>query len=204
MNDALKRIGDTTSQLAAAVQAARSDVKAIEARDELTPEAKAERIQAVRDELREFAAEIHDEGKAALESVRAAAPRADAIDPGEAGRVWRRLERRLEAGEDPGVVARQLSGDGDVIGLRVLREELPDYLRAEKEPPALIRGYLTELDRAETPLLSEKDAAYRSELAATEKAVGLLGVNAQVIAKDAETADLLIDPTNGNPIEVPA
>jgi hypothetical protein len=137
---ALKIIRGGRERLAEAVRAARKEAAKIERDKRFTEEARGAAVKARLDELNEECAAIREETQDALAEIRAAAPKPGKLDPLEAGRIWRRLEKRLDAGQSPQMIADGLVGAGDREALQVLEEEMPDYMRATGHDERLITG----------------------------------------------------------------
>jgi len=181
----------TPKRQADAVRSARKDIAAVESREELTPAAKSAAVAARRTELREEMAAIEESAKEAAAAVQGAGPIRPAVDPAEAMRIWQRQERELGGGADPAEIAGRLVEEGDRVGLQVLAEELPAFMRAAGEGDRLA-GALAEIRSAETPLLSEEEASYRQNAAAADTALERIHMNSHFIRTDGETADFLV------------
>lgn len=226
----LAQIEKGRERLAEAVRDLRKDLARFEARDEaklierhrrgdisdkqfeerrrecLTPGALAAGEQEARDQFAETVRGIREDGTAALEQIRGAAPTRKALDPAEAGRVWARLQRRLDAGESPAALARSLADRGDRQAMQTLTEELPDHYEAQvtagKIDRRLIGPEMKAISTAERPLLDENETAYRETLERGERADGVLGTNAGLVAKDAETSEAIYGATKDQTIHL--
>lgn len=189
----LTRIRNTNRLLADAVRSARADIAAVEKRKELTAEAKASAAKAREEQLREEVREIKEVGKSALEEIRAAAPQRAGVDPAEAARLWRRYERRLDQGEDPLTIARDLVKRGEAAGLQVLTEELPDYQRSTPEGKGQHQSErdlpLTAIRELERPFLTPEEIEHRDAIKAGEGAARMLELNCGLLAKDGLTLE---------------
>lgn len=224
---ALAIISAGRDQLAAAVRGARKDISAIEARDEarlverlnareiskeqfaqmrrncLTPAAVKESIAARRDELRDDLDSIKQETDEALSAIRDAEPKPDRPDPAEAGRIWNRQQRRLEAGESPLSLAEALRAANDTEGLQVLREELPDHLAATGEDPRTSGSVLTAVRDVEGKTLTGDRAEHRQMLGVAEKAAGVVSTNVGLASKDLERTEAIFGATPAETIHMP-
>lgn len=198
----LKQINSTREELADAVRAACSDIAAVRGREELTVTARGSAVEARRKELREAVEAIEERGKSALAELRAAAPRRKTVDPAEGSRLWRRYERRLEAGESPVSLAQALVAEGNQQGLHVLAEELPDHLRATGATPELFKAELEALRSVEQPLLSDAEAQHRDAVASAERGAEMLKINAGFVRKDAETTEQIFGDDPGDTIDL--
>jgi hypothetical protein len=199
----LEAIRGTAERLAKAVRDARADIAAVEARGELTREAKSQAVEARRDELREEAHAIESTGKEALDSLKAAAPEAPSVDPMEAMRIWARHERVLEGGmDDPGSLTERLAREGDRIGLIVLMQELPSYMQGKGEDRRLIDATLTAARKLEGSILEGREAEHRQAVAAAEDAAHRLQINAGTVLFDLETTELLVGATTAQDIDL--
>jgi hypothetical protein len=219
----LATIDGGRERLAEAVRSARADIEKIEGLDEekvaqrhregklsdrrfeelrrqcLTPAARQSAVAAVREELAESVREIGEDGEDALEQIRSAAPRRPELDPGQAGRIWARLHRRLDAGESSRSVAQVLVERGDRQAMQTLAEELPDYLEAKVHAAGmdrrLIPAEMKALREVEKPLLTDEETEHRETLRLGERANSLLATNAGLVAKDAETTEAIFGET---------
>lgn len=198
----LREIRATTERLANAVREARVDIAAVEARGELTREAKRQAVEARRDELRGEVHAIQSSGKEAMEALKAAAPAAPAIDPLEAMRIWARHERMLAAGTDPDSLAEQLTSEGDRTGLLVLSQELPSYLQSKGDDRRLVQSTLAAIKKMEGSLLKGEEAEYRQAATEAEDAAHRLQTNAGTVLMDGETTELLVGASTADNIDL--
>lgn len=197
----VRRIRGTTEKLADAVLEARKKIEAVKGRDELTEEAKAERIQGHREALLDAADEIQRYGARYLDRARERAmPPGPPSDPAEAtlyetrkGRAWARIRPMLDSGRDPRHVAEHLVANQDRVGIAALREELPTYRelhRQDGETPAstahMTQLILREVGEVERPLLSDEELEKRDALADAERAHSFLTTNLGMVRQERE------------------
>jgi hypothetical protein len=201
---ALRIIRGANKKLAEAVEAAREEVAGIQAQERWSDEAKGAAVEARRRELSNESATIRDEATEALESLRGAAPKSDKLDPLEAGRIWRRLERRLDAGESPMSLAGQLTAEGDREAVQTLREELPDYLRAAGLEPRDLDRELRGVAAASTDAATDDEKAHAEAVATAERVAGIVTTNSGFVEKDGLETEQIFGETPEETIDIGA
>jgi hypothetical protein len=200
LKSSIERIRKMNAQLAELVRSARADIAAVEKRDELTTEAKAAAVAARRGQLQEEVKQCKTVGKNALEAIRGKAPSREPLDPAEVARLWERYRFRLDKGENPLRIAQDLTERGEAAGLRVLAEELPDWLRAtapEGQTQSERDAPLAAIRELETPFLTAEETEHRAATEEAQAAANMLELNTGLIAKDGETYEQIFadDPS---------
>jgi hypothetical protein len=173
---ALERLQGLPQQLADLCSSTRADVSKVWMNESLTPKARADRAE----ELRNAALQKVDAALAAAQADLQTIERAidKAVQPPQSGdaterllretqvsRVWARQKGQLDSMPDAYAViraARQLLADaaaqGDGVAVQALREELPSYLKTRRMTDP---GLADELAKAEMPFLSAAARAAR-------------------------------------------
>lgn len=160
----------TPKRLAAILPKLESQIQAIRADARFAEPYKAEQIGQARAAAREQLETLYQSAVVAEQGLRKNITEALNEKPvGEEAlarelaldRAWRRVERLLEAGEDPTTLIREAAEAGDLTSLQALKEELPAFLRAKGQTP-VVKPALDLITRLETPLLSPEHREVRA------------------------------------------
>lgn len=120
-------------------------------------------------------------------------PQAQILEELKAQRVWGRIRRKLDAYTEQSSLLRgieaeieQAGREGDRFTLKVLREELLDYLSARRTTAPQVIAWI---DQAEAPLLTPEQREARKALMALEenlpRVLAAIGMARQAVAKKA-------------------
>jgi hypothetical protein len=199
---ALRTIRSGNEKLAEAVKAARKEVAKIESQKQYTPEARKAAADARMLELTEECASIRAATHETLAKLRDAAPTPGRLDPQEAGRIWRRLERRLEADQGPEAIAQDLVARGDREALQVLQEELPDYLSAAGMEPRAIERERRTVGIVATETANDEEKAHSAAVAEAERAAASVETNVVFVEKDGLDIEQIFGETPEHTIDL--
>jgi len=197
------KITSSNMLIAKRVLAARRHIEEIEDRDELTEDAKDERIAETRKWLLDSVDEIEANAKAALEKARSKQTTLTPEDSATAIRARDRVKALIDHGTDPDTVVQQLASAGDREGLAVLREEWPAWAQLNGLE-STAASTLAAIAQAEEPLLGEKEIKRRNEIAEAERAFSMVQTNLSLARLDKEAVETLYGDSPADNINLAA
>ncbi len=165
----LSTLRSTPAAVAALLKERRAALIDLERDDRLSASYKAElrvqmlndykdRLDSLRYQATEARRALEAKGRDALTPMRT--PEESLAYETRALRMWERYKGLLDAKAiDPLTLLERESGN--LEALRVLREELPDYMAAHNQAPEFTQAVTAILDQRERPLLSDKERLAR-------------------------------------------